>query len=122
MFNHSVFVSGSSVSSASVFLHRYSFHNFYVGHSLQDVPQSVVLHGNVRLRLNLFDEFVNRHRISVVEVLGNCLNNPLVSRGRKKPRTPVWVRRLSRSAKLLLNGVVMASECSFNVVMRNIGL
>jgi hypothetical protein len=63
-----------------------------------------------------------RHWVSTAEVLGNCLNNPLVSQGRKRSNKPICVRRLSKFARLLLNGVVMASEHSFNVTMRNIGL
>jgi hypothetical protein len=89
---------------------------------LQDAPQGVVRHGNVIWRLNLFDAFVNRHRVLVAEMLGNCLNDPLVSRGRKKPGTPVWARRLRKFAKLLLTGVVMAFKHSSNVAIRNIGL
>jgi ribosomal protein L31E len=106
----------------ALFFHRYSFHNSYFGHLLQDVPRSVIRRGNVILHLNLLDEFVSRHRVSVAEVLANCLNNSLVSRGREKPRARVWVRRLSRFAKLLVNEVVMASKHSFNVAMRNTDL
>jgi hypothetical protein len=56
------------------------------------------------------------------EVLGNYLNNPSVSRGKKKPRTSIWVQRLSKCPKPLLDRVAMVSECSSNVAIRNIGL